>query len=134
MRHGLSGLTLETRPEQSEGWETIWARDIKQLRHWIKMRRAVDETKTELRCIYSTNGEVCLTSTVFRHSMTALSTLPFSHLLTASSMHSYHSSKRLKKLRIKGFCESICKHSFCRYIDNSLKRNFLSNFNIKLHT
>ena len=38
------------------------------------MRREVDETKTGLRCIQSTDGAVCLTSTVFRHSITALLT------------------------------------------------------------
>ncbi len=38
------------------------------------MRRAVDETKTELRWIESTDGAVCLTSTACRHGMTALQT------------------------------------------------------------
>ena len=80
LRHGLNGLTVETRPERSERWDTIWAGDMRQLGYWIKMRRGKDETRnkaemqadatrTELRCIRSTD------CTVFRHSMTALLTV-----------------------------------------------------------
>ena len=91
----------------------------KQLRHWIKMRRGVDETRTELRSIESTDGAVYFTSTAWKNSMAAFLTLSLSHLVAAGSMHSYHSSKRSKKLRVKGLGESISNHVFCRYVGNS---------------
>ncbi len=79
----------------------------------------VDKTEVELRCIQLIDGIVFLSSTVFKHSMTVLSTLSLSHLVAASLMHSYYSSKRSKKLRIKSLDESVCNCLFCGYVNNS---------------
>ena len=42
LRHNLK---LETRPERPEGWDTVRARDTKQIRYQTKMRRGIDETR-----------------------------------------------------------------------------------------
>ena len=42
-----------------------------------------------------------------------------SHIMTAGSIHSYHSSKHFELFWVEGLNKSIYNHVFCRYVIDS---------------
>ncbi len=83
------------------------------------MKHGVDETKEKLRWIEFTDDSIFFTSIAWMYSMAAFLTLSLRYLIASSQVHSYHSLKRSKKLKVNGLCRSICNYVFYRYVDNS---------------